>query len=270
MSTTAFALALSGGATAQTDTGQGASNETEARRLQSVTVTATKRAENLQDVPISVLATTGEEMEDLGITNVADLTSNLSAVTVSQYPIGNFIFIRGVGTPGANQGIEQSVSIFHDGIYMGRHQLSRAPFMDLSRVEVLRGPQSILFGKNTVGGAVHVIAARPTDTFQASISALAGSYGETELLGVLSGPLGDRLRGRLSLRQYELDGYLDNALTNQDDPAREDTTIRAQLEYDLTDELISGNSNDQPLVNGNGFAQTTRPQSVALQAKVNF
>ena len=67
---------------------------------------------------------------------------------MAQNPIGNFIFIRGIGSS-TNQGIEQSVSIFHDGIYMGRHQLSRAPFMDLERVEVVRGPQSSMHGKNT-------------------------------------------------------------------------------------------------------------------------
>jgi len=131
-------------------------------QLEEIVVTATKRAESLQDVPISIVALSGEEIKDLAITRGEEFTADIPAVTIAQNPIGNFIFIRGIGTAGVNAGIEQSVSIFHDNIYMGRHQLSRAPFMDLERVEVLRGPQGILFGKNTIGGAIHVIGAKPT------------------------------------------------------------------------------------------------------------
>jgi iron complex outermembrane receptor protein len=240
LKTSAYALLAGLAATsalAQESGSDPESTQESARTLETVTITATKRAESLQDVSISVIATSGKEIEDLAITKAEDLTANLPAITISQNPIGNFVYIRGIGTPGANQGIEQSVSMFHDGIYMGRHQLTRAPFMDLERVEVLRGPQSVFFGKNTIGGAVHVITAKPTDTFEASLSGLYGSHGETELLGVISGPLTDRLRGRLAVRQYEMDGYLKNVMTKQDGPAREDTTVRAQLEFDATDNL---------------------------------
>jgi len=200
-------------------------------------VTATKRAESLQDVPVSIVALSGETIKDLGITRGEEFTADIPAVTIAQNPISNFIFIRGIGTAGANAGIEQSVSIFHDGIYMGRHQLSRAPFMDLERVEVLRGPQGILFGKNTIGGAIHVIAAKPTNELEGSVSALFGSDGEQELTGVLSGPLSDNLRGRLSVRSYEYDGFLENVITQQEGPQREDQTVRAQLEWDVSDSL---------------------------------
>ncbi len=209
-----------------------------AQVLDEVTVTATRRAESLQDIPVSVIATSGEDIKDMAITNVADATANIPAVTIVQNPIGNFIFMRGIGTPGSNQGIEQSVSIFHDGIYMGRHQLSRAPFMDLERVEVLRGPQSILFGKNTIAGAVHVISAKPTDEFEALFSGLYGwEDGEQEITAVLSGPLGEKLRGRIAYRSYETDGYLKNVMTGQDGPERDDWTVRGQLAFDATDNL---------------------------------
>jgi outer membrane receptor protein involved in Fe transport len=140
-----------------------------AQVLEEVVVTATKRAESLQDVSISMLAVDGESIREAAITKMEDLTNSLPAVTVVPNPIGNFIFIRGIGSS-TNQGIEQSVSMFHDGIYMGRHQLSRAPFMDLERVEVLRGPQSILFGKNTIGGAMSIITAKPTEEFEGLVS----------------------------------------------------------------------------------------------------
>lgn len=149
----------------------------------------------------------GESIREMGITKAEDFTADMPAISINQSPVGNTLFIRGIGTPGNNQGIEQSVTIFHDGVYMGRHQMSRARFMDLERVEVLRGPQSVLFGKNTIGGALHVISAKPTDELEGTVSALYGwEDGEQEITGVISGPITDSLRGRLAYRGYELDG----------------------------------------------------------------
>ncbi|MDC0517017.1 TonB-dependent receptor [Porticoccaceae bacterium] len=213
------------------------SSHTNAQKLEEVVVTATKRAESLQDVSISMLAKSGESIKDMGVARAEEFTADMPAVLIAQTPIGNYVFMRGVGTPGANQGMEQSVSMFHDGIYMGRHQLSRAPFMDLERVEVLRGPQSILFGKNTIGGAVHMISAIPSQELEAMVSGLYGDHGETEVTGVLSGPITDTLSGRVSMRGYQMDGYLDNIMTDEDGPERDDKTIRLQLAWDATENL---------------------------------
>lgn len=90
-------------------------------QLEEVVVTAQARSESMQDVPISMVAMSGEQINEQAITKMEDFTMNMPAVTVAQNPIGNFLFIRGVGTPGTNQGIEQSVAIFHDGIFLGRH-----------------------------------------------------------------------------------------------------------------------------------------------------
>lgn len=209
----------------------------QAQMLEETIVTATKRQESMQDVPISIVAMSGEAIENAGITRMEELTANLPAVTVAQNPVGNFIFIRGIGA-GPNQGIEQSVSIFHDGIYMGRHQLARAPFMDLARVEVLRGPQSILFGKNTIGGAINVISAQPTEELEGSVSALYGwDENERELEGVVSGPLTDNVRARLALRSYQIDGHMENILTGEDGPQRDDWTARLKLVWDVSDDI---------------------------------
>ncbi len=206
-------------------------------QLEEVVVTAQARTESLQDVSVSMVAMSGERINELAINKMEEFTMNMPAVTVAQNPIGNFLFIRGVGTPGTNQGIEQSVATFHDGVFFGRHQLSRSPFMDLDRIEVLRGPQSILFGKNTVGGALSVHTARPTDEFEGSVQAMYGSYGETEFNGVLSGPLTDTLRGRIAYRKYDYDGYLENVLTGEDAMGRDDETIRASLQWDASDNI---------------------------------
>lgn len=206
--------------------------------IDEIIITATKRPESLQDVAVSVIATSGEDIEALGLSNAETVTAYMPAITIAQNPISNFIFIRGIGTSGSNTGIEQSVSMFHDGIYMGRHQLSRAPFMDIERVEVLRGPQSVLFGKNTIGGAVHVIAAKPTEETEIGISGLYGlDHGEYELNGYVSGAISNRVRARLSVRGYGMDEYIRNVLTDEDAPFREDLTIRGQLEFDLSDNL---------------------------------
>lgn len=206
-------------------------------QLEEVTVTATRRAESMQDVAISMLATSGKTIKDMGITRGEEFAADIPAVTISQSPIGNFIFIRGIGTSGVNQGLELSTAMFHDGIYMGRHQLSRAPFMDLERIEVLRGPQGIMFGKNTIGGAIHLISAKPTAEVEGSISALYGEYGEKELTGVLSGPITDNLSGRAAVRGYQLDGYMDNILTDSEGPERDDKTLRTQLTWDASPNL---------------------------------
>ncbi len=216
----------------------GLAQKAAAQTLEEVVVTATKRAESMQDVPISMLAMSGESIREMGITKAEDFTADMPAISINQSPVGNTLFIRGIGTPGNNQGIEQSVTIFHDGVYMGRHQMSRAPFMDLERVEVLRGPQSVLFGKNTIGGALHVISAKPTDELEGTVSALYGwEDGEQEITGVISGPITDSLRGRLAYRGYELDGYLENVMTGDDAPDRDDKTLRGQLAMDATDNL---------------------------------
>ncbi|EAQ97267.2 TonB-dependent receptor [Congregibacter litoralis] len=214
-----------------------ASSDFALAQLEEVIVTATRRSESMQDVAISMLSTSGDTIKDLGITRGEEFAADIPAVTISQSPIGNFIFIRGIGTSGVNQGIELSTAMFHDNVYMGRSQLLRAPFMDLARVEVLRGPQGIMFGKNTIGGAVHMITAKPTDELEGSISALYGSYGEQELTGVISGPITDTVSGRLSVRGYKLDGYLDNILTGNEGPERDDQTVRAQLAWDATENL---------------------------------
>lgn len=205
--------------------------------LNEIIVTATKRSENLQDVPISVLATTGQALENRAVTNVEEITATMPAVTIAQSPIGSFVFIRGLGTPGVNQGVEHSASMFHDGIYMGRSQLSRAPIMDVERVEVLRGPQSILFGKNTIAGAIHIINRKPTDDFEGSVSGLYGSHGETEFTGVLSGPLANGLNARVSFRKYDIDGWLRNVMTGKKGPSADDWTLRGQLEFEPTETI---------------------------------
>jgi len=165
--------------------------------LEEITVTAQMRAESLSDVPISVSAITGDKLVESGIQRSEDLTSYVPNFTVTQDPIGDKINIRGIQS-GNQAGFEQSVATFVDDIYRGRGTQSRWSFLDVERVEVLRGPQPTLFGKNTVAGAINITTVRPTSEFESEVSVgYNPEFEETELQAYISGPISDTLRGRL-------------------------------------------------------------------------
>jgi len=182
--------------------------------LEEVIVTAQKRTESLQDVPISIVAISGEKIDDFGITGLEELTQYVPNVTINNGAGTPNLFIRGVGS-GTNAGFEQSVGMYIDGVYAGRGALASVPTtMDLERVEILKGPQGILFGKNTVAGAISITTAKPTDEFEGLVEALyEHDHGEQQYNLVLSGPLTDNLSGRLAVRYDEIDGWWDNVIT---------------------------------------------------------
>ena len=204
--------------------------------LEEVLVTAQKREESLQQVPLSINVLDGARIEDASIDKLEDLQNYVPNLQMSETGISTQIYIRGIGS-GNNQGFEQSVGQYVDGIYYGRQQLLRAPLFDLERIEALRGPQSILFGKNSVAGALSVVSARPTEELQGRVSYETGDYGISEREFVLSGPLMRGLYGRLALRDYDEDGYTDNTTRNEDEPSREDTMVRGTLRWEVTDAL---------------------------------
>ena len=138
--------------------------------LEEVIVTAQLREQSLQDVPVSVSAISGEKLLSAGLNKIEDLQAYIPNLTMTENGIGTSIYIRGIGS-GINQGFEQSVGMYVDGIYYGRAQLARAPFLDLERVEVLRGPQNILYGKNSIAGAISIVTTRPSEEFEGSVSA---------------------------------------------------------------------------------------------------
>jgi iron complex outermembrane receptor protein len=205
--------------------------------LEEVIVTATLRAESLQDVPVSVNALSGEKMMEAGIDKVEDLQAYVPNLTMSETGIGTNIYVRGIGS-GINQGFEQSVGMYFDGVSYGRAQLSRAPFLDLARVEVLRGPQNILFGKNSIAGALSLHSARPSQEFEGMVSGLyEPNHGESAIDLVLSGPLTDRLGARLAVRKRDMDGYIENLTLGRDEPNRDESTVRLLLDWAATDNL---------------------------------
>lgn len=207
--------------------------------LEEVLVTATLRTESLQDVPVSVNAMAGEKMQEAGIDKIEDLQAYVPNLTMSETGIGTNIYIRGIGS-GINPGFEQSVGMYFDGISYGRGQLTRAPFLDLARVEVLRGPQNILYGKNSIAGALSLISARPGQEQEGMISGLYEPDHDEKIVDfMVSGPITDTLGGRIAIRKREFGGYIENLTLNRDEPQRDEGTIRAILDWDATPDLTA-------------------------------
>jgi iron complex outermembrane receptor protein len=208
-----------------------------AEGLEEIVITARKRSESLQDVPLSVVAVSGELLQQQGIKKLEDLQFKVPNFTMTETGIGSNIAIRGIFS-GVNQGFEQSVGTYIDGIHYGRAQQSRSPFLDVERVEVLRGPQSILFGKNSIAGALNIISAQPTNELEGYVQgSYQPKYDDWELLGAVSGPLSDRIRVRVAGRYHQGDGHLKNLTLDRSEPQREDWNLRGIVEFDVTDNL---------------------------------
>ena len=207
--------------------------------LDEIIVTATKRPVGLQDVPVALSVVTGDKIEAMGMAELEDLALYVPNVHIAEGAITPLVFIRGVGS-GMNPGFEQSVGTFVDGVYYGRGQHSRAAFLDLERVEILKGPQSTLFGKNTIAGAINITTAQPTEELEGYIEAAF----ESEVDGVsvsamLSGPLSDTVRVRVAARKSDDEGWMTNtAAGGVGGPEENNLAIRGTLEWDASESLV--------------------------------
>lgn len=199
--------------------------------LDEIVVTAQKREEGLSRVPISIAAVSGDAIADKGTANLEQLSSSVPNLRITQTGIANRIAIRGISS-GDNKGFEQSAAMFVDGLYYGRDQLVRMPIVDVQRVEVLRGPQPTLFGKNAIAGAISIINRTPSDEFEGSVT---GSYEfehkETQLTGVLNLPLGDQAGMRLVGYYRDMDGYMFNTTLGRNEPNVDTVFLRGTFSF---------------------------------------
>ena len=205
--------------------------------LEEVLVTASKREASMQDVPIAISTMNGEKIEEQGIQSLEELAIFMPNVHIAEGGAGDQLFIRGVGS-GINYGFEQSVGTFIDGVYFGRGQASRSTFLDVERVEILKGPQSTLFGKNTVAGAINITTRGPSDEFEGLVEATM----EPEFDGwsgtvMASGPLSDNWGARFVIKREETDGYMNNTFTGGEERGMENTVGRLVLAWTPTDTL---------------------------------
>lgn len=221
------------------------------RSIEEITVTAQRREESLQDVPISMSALSSTFIEDTGLTDflgIQKYVPNLSInpVTDTRQTI---IRVRGIGTSGFNAGFDPSVGIFVDGVYQGRAGMSFGDLLDIERIEVLRGPQGTLYGKNTAAGAINVLSQRPNYEYQGAFEAQFGNYNNFQQRGTFNLPLWDeKIATRFSAYNVDRDGFAENTILGEDANDENKWGLRSRTLFDVNDSfdvLISGDFSRQ-------------------------
>lgn len=207
--------------------------------LEDIIVTAQKRSENLQETPLAVSALTAETIERRGITDVSSLTAtapNLTVTTTGASTSNIALFIRGIGESETILTVDSPVGLYVDGIVLGRSSGAVFDLVDLERVEVLRGPQGTLYGRNTTGGAVNLISKRPSNDFRADFFASYGNLDAIQLKGGIdTGEWGNSgISARLTYLHKQRSGYVDNVLARdaRDPGAYNVDAFRVALRYD--------------------------------------
>lgn len=231
------ALALSFGvANAQTPSPQAAAKDDTA--IAEIVVTAQKRAENLQDVPVSVTALTADTLAARGVNNVLALNNMAPGMRISanDAAANPKIYIRGVGLSDFNPNASSGVGVYIDGVYIGSPLAQMAGFFDLAQVEVLRGPQGTLYGRNTNGGAINITTKRPTQSFTADASVEYATFNAKTVEAAVGGPIiADKLAFRAAGQWVKDDGYTYNRVTGNNVNAADHWAGRVSLLFTPTD-----------------------------------
>ena len=207
-------------------------------QIDEIVVTAQKRSERLLDVPISVAAISEKAITNTGVQRISELAEQVPNVYVPRADnLGGAIIIRGVGANSRNIGFDTRVGVYLDGVYLGQSPALNQDLVDLERVEVLRGPQGALFGKNTVAGAVNMISKKPSGEFEGEIKAKVGNFGLTQFSGRVNIPLSDQLAVKLSASKLDRNGFVGNAFGGDSVQDRDSFSYRAQVRFDATEDL---------------------------------
>ncbi len=206
--------------------------------LNEITVTAQKRVESAQDTPISILVVSGDELRSDAISKLEDLTISMPNVTVTETALGDVLFLRGIGS-GQNNGFEQSVGTFIDGIYYGRGLQTRNAFLDVERVEVLRGPQSTFFGNNTVAGALSIASKLPSlDEIEGyAQGAWETGIGKGSVEAAVGGPITDKFAIRVAGIYSDQSGWQTNNTIGRREPREEKLAGRLTALWEPIDDF---------------------------------
>ena len=215
--------------------------ETSSNMLEEVMVVATRREQNIQDVAIAVTAISGEMVEQAGINDIRDikqLSPSFNAISGQSSAGATTIYIRGIGTGGDNPGFESAVGTFVDGVYRSRSNLGVSDWPEIEHVEVLRGPQGTLFGKNTSAGALNIITKGPEYEFGGFAEAGLTNYNGYAGRAAITGPIGEdfaayRLEGSVRKR----DGFVEDLNGGPDQYDTDRASLRGQLRFDPNDRL---------------------------------
>jgi iron complex outermembrane receptor protein len=209
----ALVVAISGGIAGGSGWAQTTANPTATSQptLTEIIVTAQKRQQNIQDVPISVIALSAQQLKDAGVTDIKNLQALTPGLTVTSTTSENVTTarIRGIGTVGDNPGLESSVGVVVDGVYRPRNGVGFGNLGEIEQIEVLEGPQGELFGKNNDAGVISIVTKRPSTTFGMTAEATGGNYNDREINASVTGPLGDISAARFYAGYQKRDGFMD-------------------------------------------------------------
>lgn len=206
--------------------------------LEEVIVTAERRSESLQQTPMSVTAFTGDMISQGGITSLEDVAVQTPNFKMTSFNISEpQLYLRGIGTTNDSAGADPAVAVFIDDVYVGRPSGTSTDLYDLERIEVLRGPQGTLYGRNAAGGAVNIFTKKPQQEFEAKTGVTVGNEGLLNFRGYINGPLTDTLAGKLTANIRKRDGYAENVTTGQDLEDDDTKSLRGQLLLTPSDSL---------------------------------
>ncbi len=236
--------------------------------LEEVIVTAQKRAESLQDVPISMSALSGSAIEDNGIHSMQDLSGYVPNLQIQENAVNSIITMRGIGI-GSNQSFEQSVGIYVDGVHFGKSRQVRSGLFDIEQLEVLRGPQGILFGKNTLAGAINVTTASAEvgDEMSGSIKVSNETHNGQIIDANISGSVSENLALRLAVRDRTSDGQFKNSYEGSafdTQPTTDEQMFRLSATFEPSDNVVikaKHTQSDYLRLGANSIITTFQPEA---------
>ena len=203
-------------------------------QMEVIVVTAQKRVENIQEVPISITSFSSERVERMAIRQLNEVAEFVPNFKMSQSnDFSSNIVIRGVGSASRNIGFDARVGLYLDGVYIGQSPAHNQDLFDLERIEILRGPQGTLFGKNNVAGSINLITKKPEDQFNGHVGVTVGNYDLKQYSATINTPLTDDIAAKFSVNKYQRDGFIENiqtgSLLNEQDSYSYRGQVRAQL-----------------------------------------
>ena len=211
-------------------------------QLEEVIVTSNYREENLQDVAVAVTAISGDELNEAQIFGPTEIALRTPGMAYAEFAPGQAIVsMRGVSSADDGAGMDNSVVMFLDGVYVGSLASINQEMFDVERIEVLRGPQGTLFGRNAIGGAINVTTLKPSEETNIRAEVSVGNEGNLRYQGLISGGLTDQVSGKLVYNHREHDGYVENIIMGVDQQDEDVTSYRGQLRFeaDNMDWLLS-------------------------------
>ena len=205
--------------------------------LEEVVVTAQRRAESVQDVPIAINAFSEEQLKAVGIDSTLDIQLKVPGLHLEPLAGHGFAYVRGVGTDTLTPGLEPTTAVHIDGVYLPRLTSIISDFYDTERVEVIKGPQGTLFGRNATGGVIHFLSRKPENELGGYIDVGGGNEGTVRVEGALNAPISERAALRIAGLFHDNNGYTDNSFTGKGEDTTDVKSFRTQLLFQVTDDV---------------------------------